>query len=147
MSQRDPAGEPESYRKIKKSGNIESQIKTVKSEACKRTRCQPCISPQSLIGICSLDVSISQMDLQLRRPSVFHPFTCFFAASLPPPLPRLHQTVTLSDPLSRFLPPLPRNLHPLLVLLILVLPCSLQECLEAFPLPNSPRALYSPVGY
>lgn len=34
-----------------KSGNIESQIKTVKCEACKRTQCQPCISPQSLIGI------------------------------------------------------------------------------------------------
>lgn len=73
-------------------------MKTVKPEARKRTRCQPCISPQSLIGIRSHEVSISQTNLQLQHPPVF---LSFHSPPLPPLPPRapLPPTVTLSDPL------------------------------------------------
>lgn len=83
-----------------------------------------------------------------------YPFSRLHAAS-PPPLPPLPphgpscpRPSHFQIRFSRNLPLLPLNpLSPLSPLLILTPLRSLRERSEAFPLPNSPRALHSLVGY
>lgn len=95
----------------------------VKPEARKRTRCQPCISPQSLIGIRSHEVSISQTDLQLQHASVFLSFHSpprrlapTPAPSAPPPGPPAPDRHTFRSTFHKIRRCSPEILCPLLVL-------------------------------
>lgn len=110
---------------INKSGNIERQIKTVKLES----QCQPFYFSSDSYRH-SLPWGFHQSDGSLRTP---HPLPILNCHTF-----RSAVTKSAAAPLKS---------RPVFVLLILVSLCSLQECLEAFPLPNSPRAVFSPVGY